>query len=349
MDENTEVKEEPKKKAAPNEKENPEKPSKKSVIEKEVLKFTVEWKTQIPLTPKEKLGIKAVLKKMDAEDHARRLREEARNGLEAYLYSTRELLYESDFESVSVPEEREKLKALLDETSEWMEDHAETAITSDLESKLGALKKIREPIDIRRREASLRPVAVEALESSLQSSRAFLASALAKQSVPKKEEVPVEGKAELGDQDETKKKSEDKVKEELPVFPPEALVAFEKLLNKTSEWFLDLKERQEKTQPYQDPILLSSDCQTKRDVLEESMTRVKSMERVLPKPKKSTKSSKTKKSAGDAKATVVPTEADGETQGRAQGSAQEDADKETKENVKKEDKESKDDNVHEDL
>ena len=81
---------------------------------------------------------------VDAAEAAKRRREEARNGLEAYLYRLRDLLEDGDesspFEICSTEDERKAIGKKVHETLHWMSDEADHARLVDMLDKKDALE-----------------------------------------------------------------------------------------------------------------------------------------------------------------------------------------------------------------
>lgn len=269
----------------------------KSVMEKVDLKFTIDWQFQTPMTEAQKREIKSLMRKMDGEDQLRRVREEARNNLESYVYGTREFLYESDLEQVSTQEQRDALKSTLDVASEWMEDHAETASITDLRKHLDSLKTLREPMALRRTELGLRDPSVKAMEKALKKAQEtvdsfeadlkkveeeekVLAGALAKveaesaEKADKAEDAKDEEKKKESADDETKADKEEKPKKAKtppPVSPnrPSPYVmnmydSAKSTLKSTLEWFEATKAKQASKAATDEPVLLSKDLIAKQ-------------------------------------------------------------------------------------
>jgi hypoxia up-regulated 1 len=75
------------------------------------------------------------LREIEQAETRKRAREEARNGLEGYLYSLRDQLEDADFSRASTEPERKAIDKLRGEASDWLSDAAETAPTKDLRSR----------------------------------------------------------------------------------------------------------------------------------------------------------------------------------------------------------------------
>lgn len=70
----------------------------------------------------------------------KRLREEARNGLESFVYRVQDFLYEDVVQLVTKEDDIEKFREKLSETSEWLYDEGENAETHVYNSKLKELQ-----------------------------------------------------------------------------------------------------------------------------------------------------------------------------------------------------------------
>lgn len=75
---------------------------------------------------------------IDKEEVAKRVKEEARNTLEGYLYRVRDLLEEegdTPFRKCSKEPERTAMQETLEETFSWLHDHGDDASTHDYISR----------------------------------------------------------------------------------------------------------------------------------------------------------------------------------------------------------------------
>ena len=133
---------------------------------------------------------------MDQAEIKKKKREEARNTLEAYLYKARDQLSASWFSEASTQSERDQLSALLESTSEWIWDAAETATTVDLKAKrtdlewavnyrirnelmLCLFRKLAKPIISRFEESRDRPAARSSFQAVLAKAEQFVLGARA--------------------------------------------------------------------------------------------------------------------------------------------------------------------------
>jgi hypoxia up-regulated 1 len=81
------------------------------------------------------LTIRKRLRDLEAAELRKKRREEARNGLESYLYSVRDLLESASFAEASKDSERSKIKEVLERTTDWMWSDGDLAPTKDLREK----------------------------------------------------------------------------------------------------------------------------------------------------------------------------------------------------------------------
>ncbi|KXS11061.1 actin-like ATPase domain-containing protein [Gonapodya prolifera JEL478] len=114
---------------------------------------------------------------LDAEDFRRRQREEARNGLEAYVYSSRDLLEREDILEVTTEAERTSLQEKLASTSDWMYEEGDDAPYSVLKEQLHGLERLRKPLEFKRDEKRDRPSAVTALRLAVGSAHKWAETA----------------------------------------------------------------------------------------------------------------------------------------------------------------------------
>lgn len=75
------------------------------------------------------------LRDIEQAESRKRAREEARNGLESYLYRLRDQLEETDFTGASTDTERSSIGRMLSEAMDWLSEEGEQAVTKDLRSK----------------------------------------------------------------------------------------------------------------------------------------------------------------------------------------------------------------------
>lgn len=86
------------------------------------------------------IGFLVRIKELDQLDEKRRLREEARNNLESFVYRIQDFLYDDTVAIVSTEKQREELSRQLSETSDWLYDEGEQAETSAYIDRLRKLQ-----------------------------------------------------------------------------------------------------------------------------------------------------------------------------------------------------------------
>lgn len=73
-------------------------------------------------------------------DKQKKLREEARNALEGFVYRVQDFLYDDTVQIVATEDEIEKFREKLSETSDWLYDEGEQADTQVYNTKLRELQ-----------------------------------------------------------------------------------------------------------------------------------------------------------------------------------------------------------------
>ncbi|KAI9203941.1 Hsp70 protein-domain-containing protein [Polychytrium aggregatum] len=236
---------------------------KKFTTEKANLTVAIQWKTLVPLSVEEKTKSRSRLSEMDAEDARRKAREEARNQLETYIYSSKELLWDDDAEAVTTEEQRETLKQRLEEKSDWLDDEAEKAETSAFVKQKREIEDLRGPIDFRRSELRGRDEAVKGLRAVIENSLALA------QNVSEREN-------KLPDPSDR-------------LFSVEEMEKITKNVQDAELWLNTKLEEQSKLKSYETPVLQIAEIQRKsRDVSGE----VTPLLLRRPKPKKTTSAKK---------------------------------------------------------
>jgi len=118
---------------------------------------------------------KKKLEDLDKADQERHEHETALNELQSFVYDMQDKLYMEEYESASTEEEKEKIKTLCSETSDWLDEEAGPFTpTQEFKDKLKALKELTSALFARVREHSERPEALQALANTLNSSAGFL-------------------------------------------------------------------------------------------------------------------------------------------------------------------------------
>ncbi|KAJ3339740.1 Hypoxia up-regulated protein 1 [Gonapodya sp. JEL0774] len=131
------------------------------------INFTIDARGVEPMSVEAKVASLKRFDALDAEDIRRRQREEARNGLEAYIYSSRDLLEREDVIEVTTSEERAALQAKISVTSEWMYTEGDDAVYSMLKEQIYGLEQLRKPLELKRDEKQRRPSAITTLRTAI--------------------------------------------------------------------------------------------------------------------------------------------------------------------------------------
>lgn len=80
------------------------------------------------------------IQELDFMDKQKKLREEARNALEGFVYRVQDFLYDDTVQIVATEDEIEKFREKLSETSDWLYDEGEQADTQVYNTKLRELQ-----------------------------------------------------------------------------------------------------------------------------------------------------------------------------------------------------------------
>ncbi|KAL1923276.1 uncharacterized protein VTP21DRAFT_8256 [Calcarisporiella thermophila] len=107
------------------------------------------------------------LREMDTEDLNRRMREESRNRLEAFVYTAQDFLSHQLVSRISTEEERATLKKQLEEASEWLYGDGEHATVQQFTERWQRLQALHHPIQRRKEEVEQRPTAIEGLKRAI--------------------------------------------------------------------------------------------------------------------------------------------------------------------------------------
>ena len=118
--------------------------------------------------------IESRLAAFDAADRDRVLREEALNELEAFIYSTRDLVSKEGFIKNIREEQLSILNERLELASEWLYGEGVDSRTKDFQDKLNSLKEIVDPALKREKENSLRPSRITLLEETLKGTKSIV-------------------------------------------------------------------------------------------------------------------------------------------------------------------------------
>jgi len=104
---------------------------------------------------------------MMAADRLEKDRQDCKNAVEEYVYDLRSRLSD-DLAEYERAEVKQAVNATLDATENWLYEDGEECQKQVYVDKLAELKKLGEPVKVRRAEFEERPAAMEAISSSLQ-------------------------------------------------------------------------------------------------------------------------------------------------------------------------------------
>lgn len=123
--------------------------------------------TKVPvgleLSRAEIIAGKSLLRKLERQERERLENAEARNELEAFVYSTRELMYDEDIQKYSTEEERESISEQMMDAADWLYDEGEEASTTEYRRKLRELRGLLSGILLRQSEQVDLPAAKDIL------------------------------------------------------------------------------------------------------------------------------------------------------------------------------------------
>jgi hypoxia up-regulated 1 len=286
----------------------PEKPKKR--IETIMVAFTTSSKGLPQSTPEEIKRMRERLTAFDRSDKARYAREEALNVLEAFTYSVRDFLENSDYSPVSTSSQRDAISKLLGETKEWMEEPKEIAKATEkiFKERLSGLKKLVEPIKQRRTESEGRDEKVSALKDSLDKTNKLMGTVRDQVKKAEEEASKIASSAaasvtastdtdDLEDDEEATSTSSSKAAPTPSAFSPytnEDLSSISKLHSDISAWLEEKTTAQKKLTPHEDPVLTIKDLEAKAGKLSDAMFEL--IQKKIRAPKPSSSSSKKPKS-----------------------------------------------------
>ncbi|EKD19549.1 uncharacterized protein L3040_002571 [Drepanopeziza brunnea f. sp. 'multigermtubi'] len=213
-------------------------------------------------------------------DRSRRLREESLNQLEGFTYKVRDLLEEEEFITASTATERESLEATAKAASEWIYSGGAEASRDELKARLNEMKDIVKPIEIRKSEASSRPLALKSLQDALNQTQTMIAGiteqiandtkaheafSASKSAAAAAEPTPSPIADELEDEDASSTSPGPAREETLapPVYVEADLVKPKELYSEISTWLAEKLPAQEALSAADDPVLLSKDLEAK--------------------------------------------------------------------------------------
>ncbi|KAI9009821.1 Hsp70 protein-domain-containing protein [Gaertneriomyces semiglobifer] len=229
------------------------------------LQTVVEWQSVPPMSVSEKVAARERLAVLDRADSDRRAKEEARNELEAFVYRTKEFLYDDVLELVSTDAERATLKEHLDDASDWIYDGADQASTSVLKERLQKLKDVHEPLRFKHHEHHVRDTVVTQLKQLADNAKNMLSTLT---NLTEAASSPV-----LHTEEDIKKLSN--------------------ALTRVTDWLAQKMADQSKLALHEKPVLLSSDITSKTKELQKELNAFIKSAKPKPKPSSSATSSET--------------------------------------------------------
>ena len=279
------------------------------------------------LSVDELASIRERLASFDLSDKTRRLREEAYNTLEAYTYRARDFLEEKGFIGVSTPAQRKTIEDLIASTNEWLHGEGSSAVTETIKERYSSLKALIDPVQKRKEEQQKRPAAVQSMQKTLDQVQSILkvmreqidkgadAAASASSSALSAASSPTEAASATGDalddlDDKPSSTSSSAAPTPSMFVSPYTEFDYESLLSqydKAKEWLTEQLAAQETLSESDDPVLLSSDADSKTKQLNDALSRMLSKQVKSPKKSSKSKTSKSKTKSSKTSSSSAPT------------------------------------------
>ncbi|KAJ1748876.1 lumenal Hsp70 protein [Coemansia sp. RSA 1821] len=158
--------------------ESQDQPPAEVLLEAVALAVDVQYDNAARISEEELDQARSLLKRMDADDAARTARSSAINQLESMLYHLRDISETDEVIAVTTDAERDSLQQALDGVSEWLEDNAEHATTEAIHHEISQLKQFESKISMRLHEQSERPGRLQALRSVIAQAENFTANSV---------------------------------------------------------------------------------------------------------------------------------------------------------------------------
>ncbi|KAL6243507.1 lumenal Hsp70 protein [Rhinocladiella similis] len=272
------------------------------------------------------------LTQFDTSDRNAILRAEALNSLEAFTYRARDYLEDESFIQASSAATRKALDKQLASISDWLYGDGAEANVQDFKDRLKQLHNLVDPVLKRQEEALKRPDAVKALEDGLEnmsgmikmvegniqkameeaaSSASTTGSSIASSATASSSTSTAEGDDLEDDPYSTSSAAEAAETEEPPAVKPyeytkEDLSTLTTKYDAVKAWLDEKTRLQDKLGPSDDPAILVSELETRRQELQKAVSEV-IMKAVkfqdIPRKPKGNKKGKTKtkksKSSGE--------------------------------------------------
>ncbi|KAG0745224.1 hypothetical protein G6F57_009218 [Rhizopus arrhizus] len=213
----------------------------------------------IPISANDKVVAKKRIEELDFKDKQKKLREEARNALEGFVYRVQDFLYDDVVQIIATEDEIEKFREKLSETSDWLYDEGEHAETPIYISKLKELQSIEKPIQYRFKEYNERPKNIEQLKSAIKMVTDFVSG--------------IRNQAE-----------------DVRYHTEEELERLSSTAQKVEEWLNEQVSNQQKLLNTEEPVFVTSKVLEKKKLIEDEL--MKLVTKKKPKVKKESTSTK---------------------------------------------------------
>lgn len=124
--------------------------------------------------PKQKFDeTRTKLTTIKEKEKEKRKRAAAINALETFLFDLRDKLEQDEFVKCSKTDERDRVRAKLDEVDAWLSEADATVDTKEFQDKLAELKNVSRDVMFRINERKLRPKRLDELKEVLNKSMEF--------------------------------------------------------------------------------------------------------------------------------------------------------------------------------
>ncbi|KAI0033499.1 actin-like ATPase domain-containing protein [Vararia minispora EC-137] len=249
------------------------------------LKVPIKYTSVAPMALENKREARTRLNDMETKELSASMREEQRNGLEGYIYRTRDILEGSQdhpFMQCSQESERTALKQKLEEVAKWFHDHQDTADTKDFIEKRLSIQSIENPIQHRYQEIVDFPEVLNNSQKWNFHTRMFLTEA--RQNLTEEEKTGTQGKYTI-----------------------EELNELEQTLREHEAWLHVNVEKQRTVKHNEDPAIETKEMKERADKLE---LHLKRLVQKKPPRRRATSSASDPSSTAEPSATP-PTQADG--------------------------------------
>lgn len=259
------------------------------------LKLTIKPLSIPALSPGELRKSRDRLISLDTAEAAKRRKEEARNGLEAYLYRLRDLLddeHENPFKKCSTLDERRLIEEKVYEFLRWMSDEADEAELIDFWERKDILERLERPIQFRYTEIEAFPSILNNSQRINWMTRMFITEAHKNLTMELQPDgIPAAYTAQEIDDLEVKLKEHEK-------------------------WLAEWVEKQKSVKPYEDPVILTSEMKSRATTLESAL--LKLMKRKPPKARKSTGTSSSTSGSSSPSVSATKSESPGSSDSNSQ-------------------------------